>query len=49
MGVEALGPLKALCPSIVECQVQEAGVCGLVSRGRGKEIEGGKTRKGDDI
>jgi hypothetical protein len=37
MGGEALGPVKALCPSVGECQGQEAGVGGLVSRGRGKE------------
>jgi hypothetical protein len=30
---EALGPVKVLCPSIGECQVQEAGVGELVSRG----------------
>ena len=35
---EALGPLKDLCPSIGECQGQEVGVGGLVSRGRGKVI-----------
>jgi hypothetical protein len=32
---EALGPVKALCPSVGECQDQETGVSGLVSRGRG--------------
>jgi hypothetical protein len=32
MGGEALGLWKALCPSIGECQVQEVGVGGLVSR-----------------
>jgi hypothetical protein len=37
MGGEALGPVKALCPSVEECQGQEAGVGGLVSRGRGRE------------
>ena len=37
MGGEALGPVKILCPSIGECQGQEAGVGGLVIRGRGKE------------
>jgi hypothetical protein len=36
---EALGPVKALCPSVRECQGQEAGVGGLVSRGRGRERE----------
>ena len=30
---EALGPVKALCPSIGECWSYEAGVGGLVSRG----------------
>ena len=42
MGGEALGPVKVLCPSIGECQVQEVG---LVSRGRGEEIGvfGGET------
>jgi hypothetical protein len=38
MGGEALGPVKALCPSIGECQDREAGVGGLVSRGRGDGI-----------
>jgi hypothetical protein len=36
MGGEALGPVKALCPSVGECQGQEAGVGGLVIRGGGK-------------
>jgi hypothetical protein len=35
IGGEALGPVKALCPSIGECQGQEAGLGGLVSRVRG--------------
>ena len=34
MGGEALGPVKALCPSVGECQGQEAGVGGLESRRR---------------
>jgi hypothetical protein len=38
MGEEALGPVKVLCPSIGECQGQEAGVGRFVSRGRGEEI-----------
>jgi hypothetical protein len=48
---EAIGPVKALCPSIGECQGQEAGVGGLVRRGRRKEERGfrGETRKGDNI
>jgi hypothetical protein len=33
VGGEALGPVKVLCPSIGECQGQEAGVGGL---GRGE-------------
>jgi hypothetical protein len=44
--------MKALCPSVGECQGQEAGVGGLVSRGIGKRIGGfpeGKTKKGDNI
>jgi hypothetical protein len=39
MGGEALGSVKALCPSVGECQGQAAGVVGLVSRGRGEGIE----------
>jgi hypothetical protein len=35
---EALGTVKVLCSSIEECQAQEAGVGGLVSRVKGKEI-----------
>jgi hypothetical protein len=38
MGGEALGPVKSLCPSLGECQGQEAGMGRLVSRGRGEEI-----------
>jgi hypothetical protein len=38
MGGESLGPVKALCPSIGECQGQEVGVVGLVSRGNGEGI-----------
>jgi hypothetical protein len=34
-GREAICPMKALCPSIEECQGQEAGVDGLVSTGQG--------------
>ena len=47
-GGEALGPVKFLCPSIWECQGQEVGVGGLMSRGR-KEGMGalkGKIGKG---
>ena len=32
---EALGPVKAQCPSIGECQEREADVGGLVNRWRG--------------
>ena len=32
---EALGPVKALCPGLGECQVQEKVMGGLMSRGRG--------------
>ena len=35
MGGEVLGPVKVLCPSIGECQGQEAGVGGLGSMGSG--------------
>ena len=38
MGEEALGPVKVLCPSIGECQGQEAGVGRLGSRGKGERI-----------
>ena len=40
MGGEAFGPVKALCPSVGECQDREAGVGGLVSRGRADGIGG---------
>jgi hypothetical protein len=33
MGGEALGPMKALCPSMGECQGQEAGMGGLMKGG----------------
>ena len=58
MGGEALGPVKAQCPSVGECQDREAGVGGWVrehphrSRGRGDGIGGiqeGGTGKGDNI
>jgi hypothetical protein len=35
---DALGPVKALCPSVGECQGQEEGVCKLVSSGSGEGI-----------
>jgi hypothetical protein len=40
MGKEALGPEKARCPSVGECQDREAGMGGLVSRRRGYGIGG---------
>ena len=50
---EALFPMKALCPSVWECQGQEVGVGGLVSREREKGmwegVLGGKARKGHNI
>jgi hypothetical protein len=49
---EALGPVKALCPTVEKCQYQEAGVGGLVSKGSEKGIGGflgGETRKGNNI
>ena len=53
MGGEVLGPVKALCPSVGECQGQEAKIGKLVSRVRGYGIGGvlgeGETRKGDNI
>jgi hypothetical protein len=50
-GGEALGPVKALCPSVGGFQGQEVGVDGLVSRERGREEEvfGEETREGDNI
>jgi hypothetical protein len=38
MGGEALGLVKAGCPSVGECQDREVGVDGLVSRGREGEV-----------
>ena len=38
MGGEALGLAKIICPSIGQCQGQDAGVDGLWNRGRGKGI-----------
>ena len=50
MGGEAFGPVKALCPSVRECQGQEAGVDRLVRRGReegmGEGAFEGEPRKG---
>ena len=44
-----LGSVKVLCPSIGECQGQEAGVVGVVSTGEGRGDRGfseGKLGKG---
>ena len=49
MGGEAFGLVKALCPSVRECQDQEEGMGGLVSRGKGDGMGGfskGKPGKG---
>jgi hypothetical protein len=46
MGGEALGPVKALCPSTGECQGQEVGVGGLGSRGGHRGFSGRKLGKG---
>jgi hypothetical protein len=49
MGREALGPVKALCPSICECQDQEWEWVGWGAGGGGIGDFGGETRKGDNI
>jgi hypothetical protein len=46
MGGEALGPVKVLCPSVGECQGQEAGVGGLVNEKR-EEDKGREFSEGD--
>ena len=46
---EALGPINAQCPSVEECQVQEGGVGGFVSRGReagNRQLSEGKSGRG---
>ena len=40
VGSERRGPVKAQCFSVGECQDREAGVGGLMSRGRGDGIGG---------
>jgi hypothetical protein len=40
MGEEVLGPERADAPNVGECQDREAGMGGLVSRGRKDGIEG---------
>jgi hypothetical protein len=53
MGGEPLGPVKAQCPSVGECQGREAGVGGwrntLIEAGGGEGTFRGETRKGDNI
>jgi hypothetical protein len=44
---EALGPETALCPSIGECQGQEAGVGELGSRGGGRGQGTGDFQRGN--
>jgi hypothetical protein len=49
MEEEALGPMKALCPSVGECQSQEAGVGWVGEQGKGegnRRFLGGKPGKG---
>ena len=43
---EVLGLVKALCPSVADCQDREVGVGGLVSRGRGDGI--GEFQRGNE-
>jgi hypothetical protein len=43
--VAALGPVKALCPSVGECQGQEAGVGVVVSSRRREGLRGGSEGK----
>ena len=45
MGGKAVGPEKARCPSVGECQDREAGVGGLVIRGRRDGIGGFQRRE----
>jgi hypothetical protein len=51
MGAVALGPVKAQCPSVGECQDQEAGVVGWGTQGGGGDRGDfrGETRNGDNI
>ena len=41
MGEDDLGPVKALCPSVGECQGQETGVYGLANSAREEGREEG--------
>ena len=46
---EALGPVKARCPSVGECQDTEEGMGGLVSRRRGDGIGVSEWKQGKGI
>ena len=46
---EALGPVEAGCPSVGECQGQEVGVGGLVSKGSRWSFSEGKPGKGQHL
>ena len=48
MGGGTLGPVKAQCPSIGECQDREAGVSGLVSSGGWGDGIGGLRRRNQE-
>ena len=52
VGGQALGPVKALCPCVGECQCQEAILVWAGEQGKGEEDMGslgGETRKGANI
>jgi hypothetical protein len=46
VGGEAFDSVKVLCPNIGECQSQEEGMDGLMSRGRDSGVSEGKLGKG---
>jgi hypothetical protein len=43
---DAFGSVKVVCPSVGECQGQEAGVGELVNRGGGRGWEGVEGKQG---
>jgi hypothetical protein len=45
MGGETFGTVKILCPSIGECEGQEVGIGGLVSRGSQEGIQRGNQKR----
>jgi hypothetical protein len=47
MGREILGPVKALCPSVRECQDQEAGSEWIGEQGEGRKDKGRGLGGGD--